>query len=215
MTENIIKTKEVYQKRLELLNSLNDIAETAKVVKKVDASSDVNEIDQKYKALNCKVKSIDPKSAKFKKLEAFFNNSKESGNSWSKQKCLEIFEVERPVEKKKFNAVKAKDNNKLLWHGSSYFNFGGILSQGMRIAPPEAPRSGYMLDKGVYFADIAQKSTGYCRSHQSNGIGLMLLCDVALGKEKKLNSYNCKAKDLLKKEFDSIHGVGRITPNPT
>ncbi|XP_062010044.1 poly [ADP-ribose] polymerase 1-like [Rosa rugosa] len=36
----------------------------------------------------------------------------------------------------------------LLWHGSRFTNFVGILSQGLRIAPPEAPATGYMyMDK--------------------------------------------------------------------
>lgn len=42
----------------------------------------------------------------------------------------------------------------LLWHGSRTTNFAGILSQGLRIAPPEAPVNGYMFGKGVYFADV-------------------------------------------------------------
>lgn len=42
----------------------------------------------------------------------------------------------------------------LLWHGSRSTNFAGILKQGLRIAPPEAPVSGYMFGKGVYFADV-------------------------------------------------------------
>lgn len=73
------------------------------------------------------------------------------------------------------------DNRRLLWHGSRSTNFGGILSQGLRIAPPEAPVNGYMFGKGVYFADISTKSAGYCNSHASRGVGLMLLCEVQLG----------------------------------
>ena len=73
------------------------------------------------------------------------------------------------------------DNRRLLWHGSRSTNFGGILSQGLRIAPPEAPVSGYMFGKGVYFADISTKSAAYCASHASRGVGLMLLCEVQLG----------------------------------
>jgi len=30
------------------------------------------------------------------------------------------------------------DNHQLLWHDSRTTNFAGILSQGLRIAPPEA-----------------------------------------------------------------------------
>lgn len=40
--------------------------------------------------------------------------------------------------------------------GSRLSNFGGILSQGLRIAPPEAPVC-YMFGKGVYFADMCTK----------------------------------------------------------
>jgi len=45
---------------------------------------------------------------------------------------------------------------RLLWHGSRATNFGGILSQGLRIAPPEAPVSGYMFGKGIYLADMSK-----------------------------------------------------------
>ena len=78
----------------------------------------------------------------------------------------------------------------------------GILSQGLRIAPPEAPvtgklfritscqktnstmfsfPSGYMFGKGIYFADMVSKSANYCVTSKSNPVGLLLLCDVALG----------------------------------
>lgn len=75
-----------------------------------------------------------------------------------------------------------KGDRRLLWHGSRCTNFGGILSQGLRIAPPEAPVNGYMFGKGVYLADISSKSAGYCAHYQSGGIGLLLLCEAELGK---------------------------------
>jgi len=36
----------------------------------------------------------------------------------------------------------------LLWHGSRTTNFAGILSQGLRIAPPEAPVVSYEIYTG-------------------------------------------------------------------
>lgn len=33
----------------------------------------------------------------------------------------------------------------LLWHGSRLSNWVGILNQGLRVAPPEAPVTGYMV----------------------------------------------------------------------
>lgn len=35
----------------------------------------------------------------------------------------------------------------LLWHGSRLTNWVGILSKGLRIAPPEAPVTGYMVSR--------------------------------------------------------------------
>lgn len=68
-------------------------------------------------------------------------------------KIGEIYEVVRPTEQSAFN--KKIGNNLLLWHGSRVSNFVGILSQGLRIAPPEAPVSGYLFGKGIYLADMA------------------------------------------------------------
>lgn len=65
----------------------------------------------------------------------------------------------------------------LLWHGSRIANFVGILSQGLRIAPPEAPVSGYLFGKGIYLADLAEKSIHYCRSGL-NPKALILLIEV-------------------------------------
>ena len=60
----------------------------------------------------------------------------------------------------------------------------GILGQGLRIAPPEAPVTGYMFGKGVYFADMFSKSLAYCMDYWSGGNDnlCMLMSEVACGK---------------------------------
>lgn len=59
-----------------------------------------------------------------------------------------MFRIERAGERERFTKSEfsslKKKNKLLLWHGSRASNFGGILSQGLRIAPPEAPVSGYV-----------------------------------------------------------------------
>ena len=45
----------------------------------------------------------------------------------------------REGESAKYKPFKELHNKMLLWHGSRTTNYGGILSQGLRIAPPEAP----------------------------------------------------------------------------
>ena len=59
----------------------------------------------------------------------------------------------------------------LLFHGSRISNYAGILGQGLRIAPPEAPVTGYMFGKGVYFADMSSKSANYCKPDHSHPKG--------------------------------------------
>jgi poly [ADP-ribose] polymerase len=66
-------------------------------------------------------------------------------------------------------------------HGSRATNYGGILGQGLRIAPPEAPVNGYMFDKGIYLADMSSKSANYCCPYNSGGQALLLLCEAELG----------------------------------
>lgn len=50
-----------------------------------------------------------------------------------------MFIVKRHGEFDRFEKFKDLHNRMLLWHGSRTSNFAGILSQGLRIAPPEAP----------------------------------------------------------------------------
>ena len=67
----------------------------------------------------------------------------------------------------------------LLWHGSRVSNWYGILSRGLRIAPPEAPSTGYMFGKGVYFADMSSKSANYCFASKQKDVGYLMLCEVS------------------------------------
>jgi hypothetical protein len=47
--------------------------------------------------------------------------------------------VDREGEAQQYEPFRDLHNRMLLWHGSRTTNFAGILSQGLRIAPPEAP----------------------------------------------------------------------------
>ncbi|CAH1450051.1 unnamed protein product [Lactuca virosa] len=63
----------------------------------------------------------------------------------------------------------------LLWHGYRLTNYVGILSQGLRIAPPEAPTTVYMFGKGIYFAVLVRKSAQYCFIDKKNLVGQGLM----------------------------------------
>ncbi|CAD8167836.1 unnamed protein product [Paramecium octaurelia] len=119
-------------------------------------------------------------------------------------KILEIFKIKRKGEKDKFKNV---GNRMLLWHGSRLTKFVGIMSQGLRIAPHEAPCTGYMFGKGVYFADSVSKSANYCCASSSNPVGLILLCN-----ERTEADYEASN---LEPDCQSTKGIGKMAPDET
>ncbi|EYC34492.1 hypothetical protein Y032_0001g440 [Ancylostoma ceylanicum] len=69
-----------------------------------------------------------------------------------------------------------------------------------------------MFGKGVYFADMVSKSANYCRVGQGED-GLMLLCDVALGKVKPEVNAAMHSLDTIK-GYNSVQGLGSMEPDP-
>lgn len=69
-----------------------------------------------------------------------------------------------------------------------------------------------MFGKGIYFADMVSKSANYCCTSKKNPFGLMLLCDVALGKVTERTQADYIEK--LPKTFHSVKGVGKTHPDP-
>jgi len=120
----------------------------------------------------------------------YIKNTHAATHSSYSLELINLFAVDREGEAERF--TKDIHNKQLLWHGSRLTNYVGILSQGLRIAPPEAPVTGYMFGKGVYFADMVSKSANYCFTNPQNNTGIMLLCEVALGNcnEKLHADYN-------------------------
>lgn len=97
----------------------------------------------------------------------------------------------------------------MLWHGSRDSNLVGILTEGLRVAPEEAPKTGYMFGKGIYFSDVASKAANYCRTGM-NETGLLLLCEVGVGSEYKLNKSEFLARPP--EGYLSVKGVGNNAP---
>lgn len=133
---------------------------------------------------------VDKSTTEFAELEAYLLKSQKP-NSWSEKcKLIEVFRITRPGEAKRFEdggfsaakifAHNIGDARKLLWYGSRTTNFGGILSQGLRIVP-EAPVNGYAFGKGIYLADLASTSCDYVHPNTSNNQGLLMLCEAQLG----------------------------------
>jgi hypothetical protein len=145
----------------------------------------------------------------------YVKNTHGTTHTQFKLEVMEVFDLERKGERERFQKFSNLHNRALLWHGSRKTNFAGILSQGLRIAPPNAPVSGYMFGKGVYFADSVSKSAQYVHCYNGDNIGLMLLNEVALGDMLELNNSDYNAGDKAKDQNKhSVKGCGRITPDP-
>jgi len=191
---------------MKLMEALVDI-EIAATLLKEGGDEGESKVDTNYKKLKTELIPMDETDEEFKMVQTYMSNQRGK----FKLKLLDAFKVAREGEDQRFQKSIPLGNRQMLWHGSRVSNYVGILSQGLRIAPPEAPKSGYRFGKGIYFADICEKSAVYCRgsSGKKEPI-LMMLVDVALGKMKELLDDKYMEQPLP--GSNSTKAVGAIAP---
>ncbi|KAF2019211.1 PARP-domain-containing protein [Aaosphaeria arxii CBS 175.79] len=206
------------KKEIELLESLADMKEAAELMKKdLKNGETINALDRQFRGLGLNEMSVlDSTSTEFKELADYLMTTRGSTHHVNYQ-IESIFRIERDGELDRFQKSKfsnIKSDRRLLWHGSRATNFGGILSQGLRIAPPEAPVSGYMFGKGIYLADMSSKSANYCCSYNSGGHALLLLCEAELGDPlyELTNSSYTAGEDAIARGSFSTWGKGTTAP---
>jgi poly [ADP-ribose] polymerase len=214
----VINTITALKKEIDLLESLSDMKDAAAVLKNtLKDDSGIHQLDRQFNGLNMNEMSpIERTTSEFTELADYLNNSKGATHHMS-YTVEDIFRIERQGEVDRFEQSeysKIASNRRLLWHGSRVTNFGGILGQGLRIAPPEAPSTGYMFGKGIYLADMSSKSANYCCSYNSGGTALLLLCEAELGNpmhELTDASYTA-GEDAKAKGLHSTWGKGSTGP---
>ncbi len=213
----VIKEYVLLKKEIELLESLSDMKDAELIMKVKSAQVHLHPLDRQFNELGMReMTALDPTSHEFVELSDYLSETRAATHD-VKYTVEHIFRIERQGERDRFDksafAGRPKDR-RLLWHGSRATNFGGILSQGLRIAPPEAPASGYMFGKGIYLADMSSKSANYCCSYVSGGTALLLLCDVELGKPMlSLTGASYTAgEDAKAKGMYATWGQGRTAP---
>jgi len=207
MSEFTINGREKLKEKLELVEALSQI-EVAQKLLTEELNSKENPITKKYEMLNCGLTPLKRGGSEWKMVETYAQNTHGDTHSYYRLVLKNLFEVDKPNSK--FDAFKDQSNRQLLWHGSRLTNWVGILNQGLRIAPPEAPVSGYMFGKGVYFADCISKSANYCNV-QAGGTGLLFLCEVALGHMNEKLQADYHASNLPRGKL-STKGIGRNAP---
>ncbi|KAL1874427.1 hypothetical protein VTK73DRAFT_304 [Phialemonium thermophilum] len=214
----VISTNAMLKREIELLESLADMKDAEKILKtKADAADDdMHPLDRQFQGLGLEeMTPLAPASAEFSELKAYLCESVGATHG-TRYEIKDIFRIERQGELQRFQNEfgDVVQDRRLLWHGSRCTNFAGILSQGLRIAPPEAPVSGYMFGKGIYLADMSSKSANYCAAYASNGHALLLLCEAELGKSlQELTDSDYNADERAKQSgMLSTWGKGRTGP---
>lgn len=105
---------------------------------------DEHPIDTHYRELHCSLAPVDKEEEVFSMVERYVRQTHGKTHTQYSLSVEELFEVDREGERERFTDV---GNRQLLWHGSRLTNWVGILNQGLRVAPPEAPVTGYMVSE--------------------------------------------------------------------
>lgn len=150
---------------------------------------DNENIDKQYLSLNSDIGVLDPKSEKYQEIVDYVHRSQSSYHS------VNLF-VRNIFTVKQHKAPKFDDsmgNVMELFHGTRSANVPGILSTHLKL-PNQlrgVPITGAMFGPGLYFASQSTKSSQYSCSRFGGTVNryptaFMFLCDVALGRIKKV-----------------------------
>lgn len=200
---DLINSDAIIQQKVDLLQMMHDSLE-------IGGEALVGDIELKYKSLSADMEYIKPSDSEWQRIQKKINDTKGASHYSTKTKVRSILKVNLNADRKPFSDCSV-DNMQELFHGSRNMNILGILRSGMRIAPPEAPASGLMFDKGAYFADASTKSINYSLypfpgSERANNCFLFLF-NVKLGKIKELQDSDYNASKYVKKDkYNSVKG---------
>lgn len=203
----LLDTLDKVAEKTRVLDDLSDIVLTKKIIASTTTQS--MSILPLYQSLKTDIAEVDPKGSEGTLINTYFRNT--HGSTHSQFAFSQIWKLDRHGESARFKPwVDKQTTRHLLWHGSRFTNWVRILSQGLRIAPPEAPVTGYMFGKGVYFADMISKSANYC--HVDATGGLIALAEVATG--SPLVRYHGDHITSLPSGHHSTFAQGRSEPDP-
>ncbi|GFR05312.1 poly polymerase 2 [Trichonephila clavata] len=205
----IIQTQSDINEKLKMLEALMNITVAMGVINS-QSNKIEHPLDKYYHSLNCYIELLDHLGSEYKELEKCLKDTHGPTHTTYEMEIIDAFKCCKDQENSSF---KNFGNNLLLWHGSRITNWLGILKEGLRIAPPEAPVTGYMFGKGVYFADVSSKSANYCFATKRKNEGLLLLCEVSVGKKHYLDKADEDLPITLPEGCNSVLGKGRFDPS--
>lgn len=208
----LIDSKKIIGKYVNLLNELSQMVFGSKAITKL--RRDKGNMVKLYEDLHTEIIPLDKSDEMYQILAEYVKNSRAPTHNF-KYKILDIFEINRELERDAYDAYSKKIKNKtLLFHGTRVSNMVSIFNNGLLCNLAKlgvnVPITGKMFGLGLYFACSASKSIQYCAYDTSDNIACLFVCEVALGREleKKQADVNITSKTLPKK-YHSVHGLGQ------
>lgn len=139
----VINTREMIEEKREMLDNLIQIEVAYNLIKtegdEVDGENKSNLLDTQYSAMKVELEPLDHHSDEFVLIKNYMSNTHAATHNNYVLELEDVFKVCREGEKDQYKSYAKLHNRQLLWHGSRKTNFVGILSNGLRIAPKEAP----------------------------------------------------------------------------
>ena len=151
----LINNTELITEKVHMLAELYKLEASHRLIRNACVAG-VHPYDTTYSAMGIELNPLSVVSPEYSKIMSVVSQTHGGTHTNFKLHVDDIFEVNSSYNKSP--PTDAGKNRFMLWHGSRKANWVGILSQGLRVAPPEAPPSGYMFGKGIYFADTVSKS---------------------------------------------------------
>lgn len=191
-----------------------------------------NYLDECYGTWACDLQPVDERSREYELVSKYLTNSDCCGWKEARVELVSVFRVDKAEEQFRYEPFSKYTNRRMLWHGSSLLNWKGILSEGLRIAPPEVPSHGHTFGKGIYFTDKLSKALSYCQRTSGSNKSVLVLSEVALGETKELLGADSAARNYVQlasatsssrhrssssspttRTFHSCKGVGSCQPD--
>ena len=164
-------------KFVERLTELLEVMKNAEIAGKITRR--FNNVGDIYLKMNAGLEVV--KDPNERRIVTTFVTGTHAPTHQCKIEVLEAFRIAKDEKDDTQRCFGEMNDHRLFVHGSRMSNFFGILSTGIRLPHPTQVANGSVLGRGIYFADVMTKSVNYCRMEETDNIGFVALCEVALG----------------------------------
>lgn len=134
----IIDSIEIVNEKFEMLEGLSNMDLIYGFLDE-EHGENLHPLDMYYLKLKNEIVPLDHSSAEFQMLCKVIRDTHGPTHNNFTLQVLEVFKVKREGEDERFQGHKHLKRHRLLFHGSRLMNFVNILTNGLKIAPPEAP----------------------------------------------------------------------------